>query len=208
MTRTATVATLAAFALAGIAANFANAAAGGTRTDRLRYHDVSSVVLDNTQGHIHIMVGAAKGVSVERETQTLLAHATSSAYVTGRVLHLTSRCHGTACQVDYRITAPAGVRLRVTAKNAAVSIDGDPSEVAVTNTAEGDVAMSLTRAPRRLHASTIKGSVDISVPHGAYAIAATARNGTKTITGVTASRAARHSIDASTGDGDLTIRGR
>jgi Putative adhesin len=115
----------------------------------------------------------------------------------------------TTTQVDYRITAPTGVRLDVRAKNASVvSIDGAPRNVAVTATAEGDVAVNLTRAARRLRASTLKGSIDIDVPHGAYAIAATAPNGDKTITGVTASPTAHRSIDASTADGDLTIRGR
>jgi Putative adhesin len=207
MTRTTVLAALAAVALAGIGASLASAGPTGVRTARLHYQNVDAIVLDNTQGHVHVTVADAKGVTVERATQTLLTHATSGAFVRGHVLHLTSRCHGTVCEVDYRIDAPVGVRLRITEKNATVSVDGAPGDVTVTNIAEGDVTMNLTKAPRHLRASTHKGSIDLAVPRGMYAITATAGDGNKNVTGVTTSQNASHAIEATTDSGDITISG-
>src|SRR4051812_26213607 len=98
MTRTRIITALAAVALAGIGASLATAGSAAKHTDRFSYRNVNAIVLDNTQGHVHITAGHGSSVSVERTTQTLLTKATSSAYLSGRVLHLESRCHGNVCQ--------------------------------------------------------------------------------------------------------------
>jgi hypothetical protein len=51
-------------------------------------------------------------------------------------------------------------------------------------------------------------AIDITVPHGAYAITAIATDGNKILTGVTVNRKANHSIQATAGSGDITINGR
>src|SRR5258705_8030794 len=101
MTRTRIITALSGVALAGISASLATAGSAAKHTDRLSYRNVNTIVLDNTQGHVHVTAGHGSSVSLERTTQTLLTKATSSAHLTGRVLHLESRCHGTVCQVDY-----------------------------------------------------------------------------------------------------------
>jgi hypothetical protein len=208
MTRTRIITALAAVALAGISASLATAGSAAKHTDRLSYRNVNAIVLDNTQGHVHITAGHSSSVSVERTTQTLLTKATSSAYLSGRVLHLESRCHGTVCQVDYRINTPTGVRLQITEQNATVSIDGTPGNLAVTNTDEGDLTFNLAKAPQHLRASTHNGGIDITVPRGAYAVTARANGGNKTITGITVNQHAQHTVHASADTGDITINGR
>lgn len=199
---------LAAVALVGISASLASAGSAAKSTDRLRYRNVTTIVLENDQGHVHITAGGSSGVTVERTTQTLLTKATSSAYRSGRVLHLKSRCHGTVCQVDYRINTPAGVRLQINERNAMVTIDGTPGNLAVTNTDEGDLSFDLSKAPQHLRASTHTGAIDITVPRGAYAVTAHANDGNKTITGVIVNQHAQHTIDAVANSGDITINGR
>jgi hypothetical protein len=208
MTRTRIITALTAVALAGVTASLATAGSNSKHTDRFSYRHVDAIVLDNTQGHVHITAGHSSGVTVERTTQTLFTKATSSAYLSGRVLHLDSRCHGTVCQVDYRITTPTGVRLQITEQNATVSIDGTPGNLAVSNTVEGDLAFDLARAPHQLRASTHKGGIDITVPRDAYAITARANDGTKTITGIAVNRHAQHTLHVSADSGDITIHGR
>jgi hypothetical protein len=208
MTRTAIVTALTAVALAGVTASLATAGSAGKHTDRFTYRHVDAIVLDNSQGHVHITAGDSKSVTVERTAQTLFTKTTSSAYLSGHVLHLGSRCHGTACQVDYRINTPAGVRLQITEQNATVSIDGTPGNLAVTSTDEGDLTFDLTRAPQHLRASTHKGRIDIKVPHGAYAVTARANDGNKTIAGITVNPRAHHTLHVSTNSGDITINGR
>ena len=79
----------------------------------MSYRNVNTIVLQNTQGHVHITAGHRNSVSVKRTTQTFLTNATNTAYVGRRVLHLGSRCNGIACEVDYDITTPANVRFRI-----------------------------------------------------------------------------------------------
>jgi hypothetical protein len=208
MPRTTIVTALTAVALAGVTASLATAGSAGKHTDRFTYRHVDAIVLDNTQGHVHITAGHSKSVTVERTAQTLFTKATSSAYFSGRVLHLDSRCHGTVCQVDYRINTPAGVRLQITEQNATVSIDGTPGNLAVSNTDEGDLTFDLTKAPLHLRASTHKGGIDITVPRGAYAVTARANDGDKSITGITVNRRAQHTVHVSADSGDITINGR
>jgi hypothetical protein len=145
-------------------------------------------------------------VTVERTTQTLFSSATNTAYVKKGILHLNSRCHGSACEVDYRIDAPAGVALRTTNRDATVSISGSPGDVAISNSDAGDVTFRLIKAPRHVVASTRDGSIDISVPRGAYSLA-TVTGGKRTVTGITLNRKATHAIRASA-SGDVTIAGR
>jgi DUF4097 and DUF4098 domain-containing protein YvlB len=208
MTRTRIITALATVALAGISASLATAGSAAKHTDRLNYRNVNAIVLDNTQGHVHITAGHGSSASVERTTQTLLTKATSSAYLIGRVLHLSSRCHGAVCQVDYRINTPTGVRLQITEQNATVLIDGTPGNLAVTNTDEGDLTFNLAQAPQQLRASTHKGGIDITVPHGAYAVTARANDGNKTIAGITVNPRAHHTLHVSANSGDITINGR
>ncbi len=207
MNRTTILTALTAVALAGVTASLATASSAGKHTDRFSYRHVDAIVLDNSQGHVQITAGDSKSVTVERTAQTLFTKTTNSAYLSRRVLHLDSRCHGTACQVDYRISTPAGVRLQITEENATVSIDGTPGDLAVTNTDEGDLAFDLTQAPQHLRASTHKGGIDITVPHGAYAVTARANGGNKTITGITPNPHAHHTLYVSATSGDITISG-
>jgi hypothetical protein len=208
MTRTRIITALTAVALAGVTASLATASSAGKHTDRFTYRNVDAIVLDNSQGHVHITAGHSKSITVERTARTLFTKTTSSAYLSGRVLHLGSRCHGTVCQVDYRINTPAGVRLQITEQNATVSINGAPGNLAVTNTDEGDLAFDLTQAPQHLRASTHHGGIDITVPHGAYAVTARANDGDKSITGITVNRHAQHTLLVSAAPGDITINGR
>lgn len=197
---------LTAVALAGISAAVATASAVGKHTDRLDYGDVGTIILANTQGHIQVFAGQSHSVTIERTTQTLFSSATNNAYMKNGVLHLSSRCHGTACEVDYRIDAPAGVALQITNRNASVSISGSPGDVAISNSDTGDLTFGLTRAPRHVTASTRHGSIDIAVPHGAYSVT-TVTGGKRTVTGITVNRKATHSIQAFA-SGDVTIAGR
>src|SRR3954454_24090844 len=162
MTRTGIITALTAVALAGVTASLATAGSAGKHTDRFTYRHVDAVVLDNAQGHVQITAGRSRSVTVERSAQTLFAKTTNSAYLSGRVLHLESRCHGRACQVDYRINTPAGVRLQITEETATVSINGTPGNLTVTNTNAGDLTFDLTRAPQHLRASTHNGGIDIA----------------------------------------------
>jgi hypothetical protein len=208
VTRSRIITALTAVALAGVTASLATAGSTGKHTDRFTYRDVDAIVLDNSQGHVHITAGHSKSVTVERTAQTLFTKTTSSAHLSGRVLHLDSRCHGTVCQVDYRINTPTGVRLQITEQNATVSINGSPGNLAVTNTDEGDLAFDLTQAPQHIHASTHKGAIDITVPRGAYAVTARPNRGDKSITGITVNRRAQHTLVVSAASGDITINGR
>jgi putative adhesin len=208
MPRTGIITALTAVALTGVTASLATANSVGKHTDRFNYRNVNTIVLDNTQGHVHISAGHSDTVTVERTTQTLLTKATSSAYLSGHVLHLGSRCHGTVCQVDYRIKTPTGVRLQITEQSATVSIDGTPGNLAVTDTDEGDLTFALAKAPQHLRASTHNGGIDITIPHGAYAVTARASDGDKTITGITLDQHDQHTVHASADSGDITINGR
>ena len=208
MNRTTILTALTAVALAGVTASLATASSAGKHTDRFSYRHVDAIVLDNSQGHVHITAGNSKSVTVERTAQTLFTKTTSSAHLSGHFLHLGSRCHGTVCQVDYRINTPAGVRLQITQENATVSIVGTPGNLAVTNTDEGDLTFDLTRAPQHLRASTHNGGVDITVPHGSYTVTARASDGNKTIAGITVNPRAQHTLHVSADSGDITINGR
>lgn len=211
MTRTPTaiLAVLSAAAFAGITASLATGTSAGKHTDRLSYHNINTIVLKNTQGHLHITAGRrGNSVLVKRTTQTLLSKASNSAYLDDRrLLHLQSTCYGIACEVDYDITAPANVRFQISEKNATVAIDGAPGDVAVANTGEGDITFDLTTAPRRIAASTHKGDINVTVPHGAYVVTARAANGNETVTGITVDKHGPHTVIASAESGDITING-
>lgn len=206
MNRTAILIALTVVALAGISAAIATASTVGKHTDRLTYGHIGAIVLDNTQGHIQVVAGNSHSVTIERTSQTLFASATNNAYLRKGVLHLTSRCDHTACEVDYRIDAPAGVALRITDRNATVSVAGSPGNVAISNSDTGDLTLNLAKAPRHLTAATHDGSINITVPHGAYLLT-TATSGKKAVSGITLNRKATHSIHA-TASGDVTITGR
>jgi hypothetical protein len=209
MTRFTILIAVTAAVFVGVTASFATAHSKGKHSEHLSYGNVNSVVLDNTQGHVHIT--ATRGtshVTVERTTQTLFTKATSTASMQSGVLHLASRCHGTVCQVDYRISTPAGIRLKITDRNATVSIDGTPGNLVITNTGEGDVTLNLDRAPRQIRTSTYNGVIGITVPHGAYAVLARTSNGNKTITGITVDSHAHHTLRATADSGNITINGR
>jgi Toastrack DUF4097 len=209
MTRFTILIAVTAVVFVGVTASFATAHSEGKHSERLSYRNVNSVVLDNTQGHVRITATRGTGhVTVERTTQTLFTKATSTAYLQSGVLHLASRCHGTVCQVDYRISTPAGTRLKITDRNATVSIDGSPGNLAVTNTGEGDLILNLSTAPREIRASTHNGGIDITVPHGPYAVRARTSDGSKTITGITVDSHAHHALRATADSGDITINGR
>ena len=206
MNRTKTLIALTVLALAGITAAVATASTVGKHTDRLTYGHVGAIVLDNTQGHIQVVTGHSHSVTIERTSQTLFASATNNAYLRKGVLHLSSRCHGTACEVDYRIDTPAGVALRITDRNANVSVAGSPGDLAISNADTGDLTFDLAEAPRHLAAATRDGSIDITVPHGAYSVT-TDTSGKRAVSGITLKRKATHSIHASA-SGDVTITGR
>ena len=206
MNRTRILIALTAVALAGISAAVAGASAVGKHTDRLDYGHIGAIVLDNTQGHIQVFAGHSRSVRVERTSQTLFASATNNEYVKKGVLHLSSRCHGNACEVDYRIEAPAGVALHITDRNATVSVAGSPGDVAISNADTGDLTFDLAKAPRHLAAATHDGSINITVPHGAYSVA-TDTSGKRAVSGITLNRKATHFIHASA-SGDVTITGR
>ena len=209
MTRSTILVAVTAVVFAGVIANFATAGPYAKHSEHLSYRNVNTVVLENTQGHIHITAARGTGhVTVARTTKTLFTRATSSAYMGGGVLHLESRCHGTVCQVDYRISTPAGVRLQITQRNATVLVDGRPGNLAVTNTDSGDLNFNFAKAPQHLRATTHDGGIKINVPRGTYAVTAHAPNGDKTITGITVNQNAKHTVTASADSGDITINGR
>jgi hypothetical protein len=197
-------------AVAGAAAGIASAASNARHVDNLRYGvGVTQIVLDNTRGQVEITAaGSAPTVAVKRTTTTLFAKAAQTAYVRDGVLHLGSRCDHTLCTVDFRIAAPAGVRLRVTNREANVSITGSPGDLQVVNTGEGQITLDLARAPRTISVRTASGDIDLTVPHGTYALSASAPEGGKRATGVSLTAEATHAIRASTAKGDVAISGR
>jgi DUF4097 and DUF4098 domain-containing protein YvlB len=149
--------TVAAVASAGSAA-----ASTGRDTDRFQFRGVTQIVLDNRQGHVDVTAGGTRAVDVERKTTSLFTKVTQNAYVRNGVLHLTSRCDHVLCVVDYRIAAPAGVRLQVTNRYADVTVKGSPGDVEVVNTDEGDIRLDLAAGKRHVSATTRKGDVTIN----------------------------------------------
>jgi hypothetical protein len=203
------VTAVSALAVAGAAAGIAAAAVNGTDVDNLRFGAVKEIVLDDTRGDVEITsAGHRSTVAVKRTTATLFAEATQTAYVRDGVLHLGSSCNHTLCAVEYRIAAPAGVLLRITNREANVSVKGSPGDVRVVNTREGEITLDLARAPRTISLRTASGDIGVGVPRGTYAFAAYAPEGGRTVTGVTLSAKAGHAIRASTGKGDVRVSGR
>jgi hypothetical protein len=209
MNRIWIVTAVSALTVAGAAAGLATAAVNGEHVDNLRFGAVTEIVLDNTRGEVEIAsAGNGPVVAVKRTTVTLFAKATQTAYVSDGVLHLGSSCNHTLCAVEYRIAAPAGVLLRVTNREANVTVKGSPGDVRVVNTREGGITLDLARAPRTISLRTASGDIGVGVPRGAYAFAAYAPEGGRTVGGVTLSADAGHAIRASTGKGDIRVSGR
>jgi hypothetical protein len=160
MKRSSILIPVAAVAVAAATAGSA-AASTGQDTDRFQFRGVTSIVLDNHQGHVDVTAGNGRVVDVERKTTTLFTKVTQSAYVRNGVLHLTSNCNHVLCYVDFDIAAPAGVGVQVTNRYADVTVKGSPGDVKVVTTKEGDITLDLAAGKRHVSATTHKGDVTI-----------------------------------------------
>jgi hypothetical protein len=208
MKRNVIVVVASSMVLMGLVVGIAAGQSEGKRHETFDYEGVTRVVLDDTQGTVVVNAGGNGPVHVDRTSTTLFARATDTAYVEGNVLHLVSRCNRTLCSVDYRVTVPAGVRVKVAGKNLDVTVAGAPGSVGVDASGEGEIALSLSRAVNVVDAHTRHGNVTIAVPRGSYAVSARAADGSSTATGITVNKQAKRSISASTQSGNVTITGR
>jgi DUF4097 and DUF4098 domain-containing protein YvlB len=194
--------------LMGLVVGIATGKSQGKRHEAFDYAGVTRVVLDDTQGTIDVQAGGKGAVHVDRTSTTLFARATSTAHVEDGVLRLVSRCNHTLCSVDYRVTVPAGVRVKVVGQNVGVTVAGTVGNVGVDASGEAEIDLSLARAVDVVAAHTRRGNITITVPRGSYAVSAQAAEGNSTATGITVNKQAKHSIRASTSSGNVTITGR
>lgn len=75
-------------------------------------------------------------------------------------------------------------------------------------TASGDVSIDAGGDPRSITGHSDSGGVDVTVPTGDYAVAATTASGAVNIDGISRNDHSPRSIQAQTGSGDVSLRGR
>ena len=74
--------------------------------------------------------------------------------------------------------------------------------------ATGDIDAGLIAVPRSVIARCSDGDVSLSVPHGTYAVDVHTAVGSTKVTGITVSASAKHTLTASSADGDVRISGK
>jgi hypothetical protein len=128
------------------------------------------------------------------------------------------------CDLNYRVTLPAGTQVvvhtgdgavRVSGMTGAVTLASSDGNVSVTgsrsrqvsaSSSDGDVSLHLLAVPTEVDAHSGDGDVDVSVPNGPtlYEVSAHSGDGSAS-TRVRTTPAGANRISASSSDGDVTV---
>ena len=201
------------------------------RTETAVYtQPLTAVAIRTTTGDIRVTTGApGSPVVVRRVLQWSFGSAASVESVTGGRLDVAAHCAGglgfANCSVDYEVTAPPGLALRLDSDTGDVDVAGSTADLAVSldtgsvtvrnarsgrtdlSTSTGDIDIRFAAAPQDVRASSSTGSVLVQVPSDgtSYDVRTSTSTGDQNVAVPTSSTATRH-IDARTSTGDIEVR--
>jgi putative adhesin len=221
---------IAAVLVAGGAWTLLNVAARHTFTARASYGGVRSLLVDASDGSVHLTAAPAGAqlTVTEHVTEGLQTPARKAVIEPGGALHLSDSCSFLIpyeCGVSYQIAVPSGVGVSASSgagdvgarglvTSAAVQLSsgaGDVSALGVSSpqvkldSGAGDVTATLTSPPQRLEASSGAGDVTLTLPNVRYDLHASSGAGTVHDSRMQSDPSAPRRIDASSGAGDVTI---
>jgi len=191
---------------------------------------LTEVAVRATTGDVRVTAGApGSGVVVRRLLQWSFGTAESVETVSGGRLDVAAQCSRELgfgdCSVDYEITAPPGVALRlethtgdvrVTGSTADLTLESDTGDVTVrgarsgtanVTTSTGEIDLGFAAAPRAVRASSSTGDVVVEVPADgtSYDVRTSTSTGDQSVTAPVSSGSARH-VDVRTSTGDVEVR--
>jgi hypothetical protein len=175
---------------------------------RSSYTGVTSLAVDSGDGDVHL-IAAPPGSPV-----VLVAHVTEAFTAPHRhalrprpgALTITYDCPvDVECSVSYEVSVPAGVTLNVSTGNGSVDASGLSAAHISLSSGNGDVNATLARPASSLTASSGNGNVTLVVPDTTYDLHASSGNGNVNDQTVSTNHRSPRRIDASSGNGDVTI---
>jgi Toastrack DUF4097 len=197
------------FAVLAGAFNLLALGARHTFAARSSYTGVRSLVLGSGDGDVHL-TGAPSGSPVH-----VVAHVTESFAAPRRralrpaagALRLSYSCPGgiPGCSVSYDVAVPAGVSLTVSAGDGTVDATGLNASHVSLESGNGNVSAVLSEPAASLRASSGNGTVTLVVPDVSYVVHASSGSGNVSERSLKFATHSTHRIDASSGNGDVTI---
>jgi hypothetical protein len=195
------------------------------------FDGVRSIVIRDGIGNVDISPSPNGSTTVNTRACWRIAKPTLTQEVLDGTLTITSECPSSLsvlnpCKRDIRILAPAGVDLDALAQVGDVSATGMAGPTKLETAAgsaranamlsdrirasshAGTASVDAVKAPFEVVATTDVGSVDVTVPAGAYAIDAASTIGLVSITGVTQEPSSPHRITARSETGSVQIKAR
>ncbi|MGZ4603077.1 MAG: DUF4097 family beta strand repeat-containing protein [Kineosporiaceae bacterium] len=191
---------------------------------------VTTMAIRTTSGDIRVTAGApGSPVVIRRVLQWSFGRAGSAESITDGRLDVAARCSGGLglgdCSVDYEVTAPPGLALRLDSHSGDVDVAGTAGDLAVSvhtgsitvlgarsgraelSTSTGDIDVRFAVAPHDVRAPSSTGSVVVQVPSDgtSYDVRAATSTGDQSVRVPTNPTASRH-IDARTSTGDIEVR--
>lgn len=176
---------------------------------RSSYTGIRTLEVDSGSGDVHL-TGAPAGSSVvvvEHVTESFAAPHRRAEHRRPGALRLTYTCPSGSvdCSVSYDVTLPAGVLLTANAGDGDVDATRLDSSQISLESGNGDVNATLSRAADHLAVRSGNGDVTLVIPDVSYAVRASSGNGTVTDQSLTIDPHSPRRIDASSGNGDVTI---
>jgi len=194
--------------VAAIAFGVSRAGALQSRPVTETFAGAREIVVDLDEGAVRLT--AAPGPDVEVRTIPAWASGyepTTSRTLTGGVLTVRGDCpdFDLGCEVDEEIAVPAGVRVRVSTVDGAVTATGLDVPRFAADTVNGGVDVAFGRAPAQVALETVNGSVVLTVPPDRYRVSTSTVIGSVT-TGVPDDPGATSTLDLQTVNGAITVR--
>jgi hypothetical protein len=228
---------LAALVLVGFGAVSVMAQFITTRTsgELVRYGpDVVRLAVTTHSGDVTVRLGTGDRITVRTVRRFAFGDPVVRTTVRDGTLQLDQSCPRTRwflpnnCKVDFEVTAPPSVALRVTARTGDVRVQGASGDVQVSSgtgdvtvsdtrsqnvratTSAGDVRLSFLQAPRSVSVRTSVGDVRVQVPtdQNTYLIKTDTGAGDTHVDDRLLNGRSDRVIDVHTGAGDVNVTGR
>ncbi len=190
---------------------------------------VSQVDLQVSSGQAVIVGSSSPSLQVRRTDRFAFGHsARERRWLTGNVLHITSRCPTVvvgSCSASYELAVPEAVAVRVQTKDGNVRMTGFNGDATVATgsgavdveaycgfrlsarSQSGNLYVATACAPQNLSLVTDSGDAVALVPPGRYRIGASGGAGRGQVTGLRSDPTAPFSIDAHSVQGSVTVEG-
>ena len=170
---------------------------------------IHEVVVDIDAGSVTLLPGVGSEVHVTTTRDWSFRPATAGHHIDHGVLTITGGCpsFGFGCDVNERVTIPAGIAVRVTTGAGRIEATNLNVTSFHTDTGAGNLKASFTESPTDIRATTGAGNVQLSVPEGSYRVDTDSGIGEVNV-GVNQADDAPSRIVAETGAGQIDIQNR